>query len=236
LSGLSDSERKSIEDNPLLPYGATLLAVLLTPHFGLYLQLGDGDILTVGPEGDVQRPLPPDDRSFANETASLCSSKGGGKGRPASGSGGAWADFRVRLVPHAPEGSQAPPAMVLVTTDGYPNAFRSDDDFIKVGPDLLQFVRDEGASEVRTNLPGWLEDASRTGSGDDVTLALVIGASARKPALGAEIAQRPSDVIAPAKDAQPLGSGADPGTAQPVTSPDSGGPAGKPKRWRFLPW
>ena len=37
-------------------YGATLLAVLLSPELHLYIQLGDGDILTVSQEGEVARP------------------------------------------------------------------------------------------------------------------------------------------------------------------------------------
>jgi serine/threonine protein phosphatase PrpC len=53
-------------------YGATIISVCVTPSFILYIQLGDGDILTVSAKGEVERPLPSDTRLFANETTSLC--------------------------------------------------------------------------------------------------------------------------------------------------------------------
>ena len=39
--------RRTVEANQLLAYGATTLTVALTPGFVLYLQLGDGEIITV---------------------------------------------------------------------------------------------------------------------------------------------------------------------------------------------
>ena len=39
--------RQAVEAKPMLAYGATLLSVAVVETFILYLQLGDGDILTV---------------------------------------------------------------------------------------------------------------------------------------------------------------------------------------------
>lgn len=62
----------------------------------------------------------------------------------------------------------------MLSTDGYANSFRNDDDFRKVGPDLLELVRSEGIDRLEASLAGWLEEASEVGSGDDVTVGIAI--------------------------------------------------------------
>jgi hypothetical protein len=155
--------RQLVEKNPLLVYGATLLTVLLTESFIVYLQLGDGDILTVSKEGEVNRVLPKDERLFANETTSLCSQH-------------AWRDFQVRF-----QGFSGPlPALVLLSTDGYANSFRNEEEFLKIGSDLLEMTRADGLDTVSENLEAWLNEASQVGSGDDITLGIVCRMNALK--------------------------------------------------------
>jgi hypothetical protein len=145
-----------VEANPLIAYGSTLLTVLITPAFVLYLQLGDGDILTVTTAGEVSRPLPKDERLFANETTSLCVPH-------------AWQDMRVGF--HAL--TEALPALILLATDGYANSFRTDAGFLQVGSDLLEVLKTEGAEVVKEQLVTWLTDTSVRGSGDDITLGVL---------------------------------------------------------------
>jgi serine/threonine protein phosphatase PrpC len=153
---LFDGEQK---EPPLVEaYGATVMAVLCAATFHLYLQLGDGDILTVTDEGAVFRPpLPVDERLIGNETTSLCSSEG-------------WRNVRFYFQPLV----GAPPAMLLLATDGYANSFVDGAAFEQVGADLLHMIRSEGAAAVEQQLPGWLEQTSTSGSGDDITIALAI--------------------------------------------------------------
>ena len=148
--------RELVEENPFLAYGATSLTVAVEETFILYLQLGDGEILNVSESGEVERPLARDDRLFANETTSLCLV-------------GAENDFRSGLRPLA----DAPPALVLVSTDGYVNSFSDDAGFLKVGSDLLEMMRAEGFDSVNASLKGWLEEATRAGSGDDTTVSII---------------------------------------------------------------
>ncbi len=145
-----------IEANPLLAYGATLLVVLMTTSFILYLQLGDGDILTVSESAEVTRPMSEDTRLFANQTTSLCIPE-------------AWRDFRIRF--QALTG--APPALILLSTDGYANSFVNEEAFLRVGSDIWEMLRTDGLGVVQANLEGWLTHASAAGSGDDITLALL---------------------------------------------------------------
>jgi serine/threonine protein phosphatase PrpC len=139
-----------------LVYGATIIAAAVTETFVLFLQLGDGEILTVSRQGEVSQPLPRDYRLFANETTSLCSDD-------------AWRDFRVSFRTNADE----PPALILLATDGYPNSFRHESGFLKVGSDILETIRAEGLDIVKNNLEQWLRDSTHAGSGDDVTLGVL---------------------------------------------------------------
>jgi hypothetical protein len=157
LFPLTDAERRHAQ-HPFLPYGSTLCGVAVTPACILYLQLGDGDILAVSEDGRVRRPLPADERLFANHTTSLCSPR-------------AADEFRVGF--QLPDACSPPPALILVSTDGYANSFKDERGFLRVGPDLLHMLRTEGVEPVRDCLPVWLEEASRLGSGDDVTVGLL---------------------------------------------------------------
>jgi hypothetical protein len=70
-----EKARRLVEANPHLAYGATSLSFLLTPTYALYLQLGDGEMVTVSESGKIGHPLPEDSRLLANETTSLCWTK-----------------------------------------------------------------------------------------------------------------------------------------------------------------
>lgn len=153
------------QSNSQLAYGTTVLTAAVTEDFILYLQLGDGEILVVTDEGEVTSPLPKDQRLFANETTSLCSPE-------------AWRDFRVSFQVI----SNAPPALILLSTDGYPNSFRDESGFLKVGPDILEMVRAEGLDAVNEHLESWLRESTYAGSGDDVTLGIICSVDALRPA------------------------------------------------------
>lgn len=149
-------ERQEAADPLLVKYGTTLLAVLATTEWLLYLQLGDGDILVVRDDGQVERPLGKDLRLLGGETTSLCTTD-------------AWKDMRAVLRPIAEEA----PALVLLSTDGYANSFSSDGDFLKTGPDYLRLIREEGWEYVQANLESWLTETSQLGSGDDIAVGIL---------------------------------------------------------------
>ncbi|MGH9468091.1 MAG: protein phosphatase 2C domain-containing protein, partial [Terriglobales bacterium] len=156
-----------------LCYGTTLLAALATPEELIYLQLGDGELLLVSPAGQVQRPWPRDPRWLGGATTSLCMEE-------------ACREMRCARQPLGRGG----PAMVLLATDGYANAFRTERGFLRVGRDILSLVRAQGIRAVEQELAAWLEEASRLGSGDDATLAwLYRSPASAHGALGAPGAQ-----------------------------------------------
>ena len=130
--------------------------MVVASNFILYLQLGDGDLLTVSERGDVERPSPKDPRLIANETTSLCSAK-------------AWNDVQIYFQPLA----GAPPALILAATDGYANAYRDNASFQQVARDYWALLRDEGDEAVKPHLKDWLNEASQQGSGDDITVGII---------------------------------------------------------------
>jgi len=169
-------------------YGATLLLAAIGDGYAFYLQLGDGDILvatapaaaddTAQPASEVHRPLPHDDTLIANETTSLCLD-------------GAQNSFRFYFHNYR----SCPPLLVLLSTDGYSNSFSTPADFEQVASDLVRLLAQKGLAYVNENLDGWLEEASRSGSGDDVSLGMIYrdgAASGEQPA--AAVATPAADV------------------------------------------
>jgi len=154
-AGVSKSETRS-EKEILLQYGSTLLAALVTPEFLLFAQLGDGDILTVMDDGTVTRLIPKDKRLIANETTSLCMPY-------------AWREMEVVFQPVSAE----LPVLILLSTDGYANSFASEPDFLQVGKDYLELIRQQGLKQVAAHLEKWLTEASTRGSGDDIAVGLI---------------------------------------------------------------
>jgi hypothetical protein len=140
-----------------LAYGATLLAVALTPYYLIYAQLGDGDILAVRADGSVARPLHRHHDFYDEQSASLCTN-------------GAPHEFQTVVQPA--RGQR--PALVMLSSDGYANCFGNDVGFFKVGSDLLAYAHDRGRHFLAEHLEAWLHDSSRDGSGDDITVALAI--------------------------------------------------------------
>jgi Protein phosphatase 2C len=178
--------RQVVEAHPVLAYGATTLTVALTLSFVIYLQLGDGEIVTFSEIGEISKPLPEDERLMANETTSLCSET-------------AAQDFRFAFQPLA----DPPPALIFMTTDGYANSFADDAGFLKVGNDILEMLRTDGFDGVNRSVKGWLEEATRVGSGDDCTLGIICRMDALQRSMPAE-----STVTEPSARQMPTSQGA----------------------------
>ncbi|MFQ5554737.1 MAG: PP2C family serine/threonine-protein phosphatase [Acidimicrobiia bacterium] len=142
---------------PALAYGSTVLVAAAGDEGVVLFQLGDGDILTVSGAGEVARPMPVDPRLAGNLTTSLAGAT-------------AHDDARVRSL--ALDGSDL--SLVILSTDGYSNSFADDEGFLRVGPDLLDLIRSDGLDAVSSDLSGWLAEASALGSGDDVTVGLLV--------------------------------------------------------------
>lgn len=152
---LERADIKQLERNALFAYGTTLMLSLILDERVFFWQIGDGDILAITDEGELYEPIERDERLMGNETTSLCMPD-------------AINEFRVTITPH-----RAPLGLVMMSTDGYSNSFKSSSGFHKAADDLLEMLSDIGPDQVRQRLPGWLDETSQAGSGDDISVVLI---------------------------------------------------------------
>jgi WD40 repeat protein len=146
---------EQVERDPTILYGSTLLVAAVTTRFAIYIQLGDGDIVTVTAKRPPQRPLSGRTDLALSQTESLCQ-----------------ADAAERVRIQLGFFSDVPrPDLILLATDGYVNSFADDRAFLMVGSELKAFFDTKGLDWVGENLSRWLDETSRKGSGDDITLA-----------------------------------------------------------------
>jgi hypothetical protein len=151
------SQRREIELSPEILYGSTLVIAAVDERLGLFVQIGDGDILSTDAQDRVlrlasgRRDLP------RNVTESLCQPDADRR-------------FRVELVFYPPG---IGPRLVMLSTDGLANSFDDDAAFMSVARDLTKLLQREGPDHFAGQIEGWLSETSRVGSGDDITLALL---------------------------------------------------------------
>jgi hypothetical protein len=159
-------------EDPFVPYGTTLVMAAACPPWLLCLQIGDGDVLVVRPDGTSFTPVPPDASLDGRRTTSLCQAD-------------AAASVRLAVVDLRREDV----AVVLLATDGYGNAQREDDWQPEVGADLAELAAGHGPDWFAGQLPLWAElCASGAGSGDDTSIALLLhlAVAGRGPREGAD--------------------------------------------------
>jgi hypothetical protein len=174
------SVQQQIAADPVLAYGATLLSILITESYALYLQFGEGDLLSVDRNGNPTAVFPTFELELtANPAQKVEQRTRTGAIDPYSQLTNSaivnvsvhpiWRNLQIRLVPF----TDYVPEMILVATDGYANSFKSDLDFRKIAPDYLHLIEKEGIGSLINQLDLILAETSRQGSGDDITLGLI---------------------------------------------------------------
>jgi serine/threonine protein phosphatase PrpC len=135
-------------------YGSTFVFALLTDRHGLFVQIGDGDLTARSVTGDTGPAVEGDARLFANQTTSLCQVD-------------ADRDIRIRIV----DLDRVHLELVMLSSDGYGNAFEDEIWQPAVAADVVELRRTEGLDWIADNLSDWADDAAMT-AGDDVTIVL----------------------------------------------------------------
>ena len=157
---LSVEQQSSVQADPFIAYGATLLAVLVTSTYILYLQLGDGDIVCVNSFGEVSRPLHQESGVMTfNETYSLSQEN-------------AWQKFEVELLVEYSDVRYFP-VLICVSTDGLFNSFADNAGFEKVAQDYSQLLANKGLEAVEATVEETLKCISAGGSGDEISLGIL---------------------------------------------------------------
>lgn len=146
---------------PCIRYGTTLIAALVTEDEILLGQIGDGAVRIVRPSGEIIAPFRPDPAIVGKATHSLSA-----RDAHLLWQTGAW--------------DRAEGAALVLATDGLPDSFGDGDpdetegnEYSRFVGSLLDRIRNFGVGEIAGQVPAWLDRYSQTGSGDDMTLALV---------------------------------------------------------------
>lgn len=149
-------EPVSLWGDMLTPYGTTLVAFAADADRIVALQIGDGDLLLGYADGRVERPLRADTGLVGEETYSLCLPD---------------AEARFRVASIVRGGPVEWPDFICVVTDGVAKSYRDDPSFLSA---IRELRRNAGSDweTVIAALPGWLNELSQFGSGDDATIAL----------------------------------------------------------------
>jgi hypothetical protein len=148
----------AIGDGPEVPYGSTLLVVVIAGPWLVCAQIGDGDMLGVRPDGGLFYPVAGDDRLEGHQTTSLCQPD---------------AEMSFRTCAH--DLRAMPLAALIAATDGYGNAQTEEPWQPGVGRDLAELAACRDNEWFEQQVPGWARRcASSEGSGDDTTIALLL--------------------------------------------------------------
>jgi hypothetical protein len=217
-------------DNALIAYGSTLLLAIAGRRWLVLVQIGDGDIVGIQPDGRPLLAVPVDPSLDGRQTTSLCGQF-------------AEEEFRAAVV----DTSRTPLLGVMLATDGYGNAQVSDPWADVVSADLAELISD-GPEWLAGQLPLWASRcASVDGSADDTTIALLIAPSTTgwrhavpdEPATEeattaaaqrlAEPTTEPGSQPEAARDQRPAKSAL---SARTLQAGDLHGPASRPSRYR----
>lgn len=163
LNSLSTEHRHELLEDPVVGYGSTLLSVAVHPTAILAAQLGDGAIVAVDQNGLADYLIQPVEQSIANATDSLCHHN-------------AHFCFQTTCRPLAKSSSD----MLMLTTDGYVNAFADSAGFLQVAHDYWRLWKNRGKRYLANHLHQWIADATDSTSYDDATLILLFREPHRK--------------------------------------------------------
>jgi len=153
---------RASRDDALIAYGSTLLLAIAGRRWLVLVQIGDGDIMGIQPDGRPLLPVPRDPSLDGQQTTSLCGPR-------------AEDDFRAAVV----DASTTQLLGVLLATDGYGNAQVAEPWADAVSVDLAELISDRPPEWLAGQLPLWASRcASADGSADDTTIALLIAPSA----------------------------------------------------------
>lgn len=135
-------------------YGCTLIAYVVTEKFSFGIQIGDGKCVVIDKNGTFLEPIPWDENCQMNVTTSICDSD-------------AADEFRFFV-------TEEKPSAVFCGSDGIDDSYANVEEMnalyrsiIKI---FVEYGRDVGKAEIREYLPV----LTKRGSGDDVSIALIM--------------------------------------------------------------
>jgi len=167
-------------------YGATLIAAALTDDYWFGIQIGDGKLTAIYPDGIPEQPVPWDDKCFLNRTTSICDDDAAERARvyvKKKGGNAASIDSLNKL--ETIKDDRSLPAAIFVNSDGVDDSFivgeLNMDDMVKkfYFTVLRAFTRNEkdpskGWAVSVKELANTLPDLSKSASKDDISVSGIL--------------------------------------------------------------
>ncbi|MBQ9437272.1 MAG: HAD-IA family hydrolase [Lachnospiraceae bacterium] len=135
-------------------YGTTLIVFAVTPAYSFGLQIGDGKCVVVDKKGCFQEPIPWDENCQLNITTSLCDKN-------------AIDEFRYFA-------SAKAPAAVFCGTDGVDDSYVNGEELHALYRSIMLIFAEHGIEVGEREIQEYLPVLTRKGSGDDVSIALIM--------------------------------------------------------------
>lgn len=135
-------------------YGCTLIAYVVTDSFSFGLQIGDGKCIVIDASGEFTEPIPWDENCQLNVTTSICDADAGD-------------EFRFYS-------SSEKPAAVFAGSDGIDDSYASEEEVYALYRSMLKIFIEYGDEVGKSEIKEYLPVLTKKGSGDDVSVALII--------------------------------------------------------------
>lgn len=155
LSGCSEQAQGAYRSGQRMEkaYGCTLILAMCSAHYWLALQIGDGKCVAAYNDGAFVEPIPNDENCVGNRSTSLCNTN----------SKDLFRHYYSKLKPTA----------VFVASDGIEESF-DQAGLYNCFYSAAYWLHEKGIPETRDMLSNLLPQISEGGSGDDVSISMLV--------------------------------------------------------------
>lgn len=135
-------------------YGCTLIIYVITDDYSFGMQIGDGKCVLIDENGQFLEPIPWDDDCQLNVTTSICDDD-------------AIDEFRFYI-------SDKMPTAVFVGSDGIDDSYANEEELYALYRSILKIFIEHGDEVGKSEIREYLPVLTKRGSGDDVSMGLII--------------------------------------------------------------
>lgn len=135
-------------------YGCTLIIYVITDDYSFGMQIGDGKCVLIDENGQFLEPIPWDDDCQLNVTTSICDDD-------------AIDEFRFYI-------SDKMPTAVFIGSDGIDDSYANEEELYALYRSILKIFIEHGDEIGKFEIREYLPILTKRGSGDDVSMGLII--------------------------------------------------------------
>lgn len=135
-------------------YGCTLIIYVITDDYSFGMQIGDGKCVLIDENGQFLEPIPWDDDCQLNVTTSICDDD-------------AIDEFRFYI-------SDKMPTAVFICSDGIDDSYANEEELYALYRSILKIFIEHGDEVGKSEIREYLPVLTKRGSGDDVSMGLII--------------------------------------------------------------